>query len=41
MTGLFIFFLIYISILLGGVFCVWYLINTFDEIIIHKNSSDD
>ena len=38
MTGLFLFFLIYISLVLSGVYVVWYLINNFETIIFRKNS---
>jgi len=38
MIGLFIFFLIYISLILAGVSGIWYLINHYDAIIFRKNS---
>jgi len=38
MTGLFIFFLIYITMILVGVYVVWYFMNNYDEIIFRKTS---
>jgi len=32
MTGLFIFFLIYITLILAGVYVVWYFVNHYDSI---------
>jgi len=39
MTGLFIFFLIYISLILAGVYLVWYFMNNYDSIIFRRDSA--
>jgi len=39
MTGLFIFFSIYITLILGGVYLVWYFMNNYDEIIFRRDSA--
>jgi len=36
MTGLLIFFSIYITLILSGVYVVWYFMNNYDEIIFKK-----
>jgi len=38
MTGLFIFFLIYITLVLAGIYLVWYLMNTYEAIIFRRDS---
>jgi len=38
MTGLLIFFSIYITLILSGVYVVWYLMNNYDSIIFRKTS---
>jgi len=38
MTGLFIFFLIYITLILAGVSGIWYLINAYEAIILRRDS---
>jgi len=38
MTGLLIFFSIYITLILSGVYVVWYLMNNYEAIIFRKTS---
>jgi len=38
MTGLFIFFLIYITMILVGVSGIWYLMNNYEAIIFRRDS---
>jgi len=39
MTGLLIFFSIYITLILSGVYVVWYFMNNYDEIIFRRDSA--